>query len=56
MEKQKDQLHSFISACESVKGVIKRWTLKEPHSAQLDMVWCKWFTGMSSEGKPVPGQ
>jgi hypothetical protein len=28
-------------------------TLEEPKFAQLDMVLCKWFTAMRSDGKRV---
>jgi len=33
-----------------------KWkTLKEPKLVQLDKVLYRWFTGMSSEGKPMTG-
>ena len=40
---------------ESVKGLIKQQTLKEPEFAQLDKVLCKWFTAVHSEANPMTG-
>ena len=45
----------FMAWNESVKGLIKQQTLKEPKLAQLDKVLYKWFTAVHSEGKPMTG-
>ena len=44
-----------MAVSESVKGLIKQQTLKEPEFAQLDMVLYKWFTAVHSEGNPMTG-
>jgi hypothetical protein len=40
---------------ESVKGLFKRHTSKGCQLAQLDIVLCKRFTAVCSEGNPVTG-
>jgi len=44
-----------VAVSESVKGLIKQQTLKEPEFAQLDKVLYKWFTAVHSEGNPMAG-
>jgi len=51
MKKQKDQLQLFVASSESVKGIFKGQTMKQPVFRQL----AQWFTGMCSEGKPMTG-
>jgi hypothetical protein len=40
---------------ESVKGLPKQWTLKEPNLAQVDKVFRKGCTAVRSKRKPLPG-
>jgi hypothetical protein len=51
MKKQKDQLQLFVASSESLKGLFKAQTVKQPVLVQL----AQWFAGMCSEGKPVTG-
>ena len=44
-----------MALSESVKGLIKQQTLKEPEFAQLDKVLYKWFAAGHSEGNPMTG-
>jgi hypothetical protein len=44
-----------VKSSESVKGLCKQQTLKEPKLAQLVNVMYMWFTVVWSEGKPVTG-
>jgi len=44
-----------VAVSESVKGLKKQQTLKEPEFVQLDKVLCKWFTAVHSEGNPMTG-
>jgi hypothetical protein len=53
IKKQQDHLQSFMASSESVKDVFKGQKLKEPKLAQLDKVFCKWFTAMHSKAKPL---
>jgi hypothetical protein len=41
--------------CESVKGLSKQQTLKQPILAQLVKVLYQWFTAVPSKGKPMTG-
>jgi hypothetical protein len=54
-KKQKDQSWSFIASSESVMGLFKQQTLKQPKLVKLDKLLYKWFTAMRSKGKPVIG-
>jgi hypothetical protein len=44
-----------VESTESVKGLCKQQSLKEPKLAELDNVMYTWFTVVWSEGKPVAG-
>jgi hypothetical protein len=44
-----------LALSESVKGLIKQQTFKEPEFAQLDKVLYKWFTAVHSEENPILG-
>jgi len=44
-----------VAVSESVKGLTKQQTLKEPEFAQLDKVLYKWFIAVNSEGSPLTG-
>jgi hypothetical protein len=55
IKKWKDDLWSFVKSRETVKGLFKWQTLREPKVAQLYKVLHKWFTAMHSEGEPVSG-
>jgi len=44
-----------MASKESAKGLLMWQTLKRSNLPQLDRVLYKWFTAMSSEGKPVNG-
>jgi hypothetical protein len=44
-----------MASGESVNGLFKWQTLKQPKLVQLDKVLCKWFTAMRSKGEPVTG-
>jgi len=42
-----------MASVERVKCLFKQQALKQPKLAHLDLVLCKWFTVMHSEGKLV---
>jgi len=44
-----------VAVSESVKGLTKQQTLKEPEFSQLDKVLYKWFIIVHSEGNPMTG-
>jgi hypothetical protein len=43
----------FMASNESVKGLFRPETLREPKLAQLDKVLCKWSTAFLSEGPGI---
>lgn len=54
IKKWKDHfLLSFMASSQSVKGIFKQLTLKEPKVAQLGKVLPKWFTAEPSRERPV---
>ncbi|XP_075693735.1 large ribosomal subunit protein uL23m isoform X1 [Rhinoderma darwinii] len=55
IKKRKDQLCSFVASSETMKGLMKRQTLKQPKLAQLDKVVYRWFTEIRSRGITVTG-
>ncbi|XP_056382835.1 39S ribosomal protein L23, mitochondrial isoform X1 [Hyla sarda] len=55
IKKRKDQLCSFVASSETMRGLMKRQTLKQPKLAQLDKVVYRWFTDMRSQGITVTG-
>ncbi|KAM4018545.1 large ribosomal subunit protein uL23m isoform 1-T1 [Anomaloglossus baeobatrachus] len=55
IKKRKDQLCSFVASSETMRGLMKRQTLKQPKLAQLDKVVYSWFTEMRSQGIIVTG-
>ncbi|KAM3919534.1 large ribosomal subunit protein uL23m isoform 1-T1 [Leptodactylus fuscus] len=55
IKKRKDQLCSFVASSETMRGLMKRQTLKQPKLAQLDKVVYKWFSEMRSQGITVTG-
>lgn len=44
-----------MTSNESVKGLLKLQTLKQPRLAHLDMVLYKWLTAIFSESKHMTG-
>lgn len=55
IKKRKDQLCSFVASSETMRGLMKRQTLKQPKLAQLDKLVYQWFTEMRSQGITVTG-
>ncbi|XP_069821771.1 large ribosomal subunit protein uL23m isoform X1 [Dendropsophus ebraccatus] len=55
IKKRKDQLCSFVASSETMRGLMKRQTLKQPKLAQLDKVVYMWFSEMRSQGIAVTG-
>ncbi|XP_066439178.1 large ribosomal subunit protein uL23m isoform X1 [Eleutherodactylus coqui] len=55
IKKRKDQLCSFVASSETMRGLMKRHTLKQPKLAQLDKIVYKWFSEMRSQGISVTG-
>ncbi|XP_073514846.1 large ribosomal subunit protein uL23m isoform X1 [Phyllobates terribilis] len=55
IKKRKDQLCSFVASSETMRGLMKRQTLKQPKLAQLDKMVYRWFSEMRSQGITVTG-
>ncbi|KAG8563859.1 hypothetical protein GDO81_016221 [Engystomops pustulosus] len=55
IKKRKDQLCSFVASSETMRGLMKRQTLKQPKLAHLDKVVYQWFSEMRSQGINVTG-
>jgi len=53
--KKQDQLRLFVTSSESLKGLFKQQILQKTNLVPLVKMLCKWFTAMSSKGKPVIG-